>query len=109
LPVSHLVMVASDMILAEVLNSLARTAQQDNAALSVLESLENPAGFRVITHDRRMFAKAVEFYLARPDQAWSLTDCASFLIMDRLGIDDALTADKHFEQAGYRLLLNALA
>jgi predicted nucleic acid-binding protein len=41
----------------------------------------------------------------RPDKDWSLTDCISFVIMQEHGISDALTADAHFQQAGFRALM----
>jgi predicted nucleic acid-binding protein len=44
-------------------------------------------------------------YVNRPDKQWSLTDCISFVVMEREGIADALTGDKHFEQAGFNVLL----
>ncbi|MHB8900647.1 MAG: hypothetical protein ACYC6Y_18000 [Thermoguttaceae bacterium] len=34
-----------------------------------------------------------------------LTDCISFIIMREYGLTDALTADHHFEQAGFTVLL----
>jgi predicted nucleic acid-binding protein len=44
--------------------------------------------------------------LQEPEAAdWSLTDCISFAIMRRAGIRDALTTNRHFEQAGFRSLL----
>jgi predicted nucleic acid-binding protein len=43
--------------------------------------------------------------LSRPDKEWPLTDCISFVVMRRYDIVDALTADHHFEQAGFNLLL----
>jgi predicted nucleic acid-binding protein len=42
---------------------------------------------------------------ARPDKDWSLTDCISFIAMEDQRITDALTGDKHFTQAGFRVLL----
>jgi uncharacterized protein len=41
----------------------------------------------------------------RADKDWSLVDCASFVIMEQRGIREALTADHHFEQAGFIRLL----
>ena len=57
-----------------------------------------PATSALLQRGRDLFA-------ARPDKAWSLTDCISFLIMQENDIADALTTDHHFTQAGFRALL----
>jgi predicted nucleic acid-binding protein len=49
--------------------------------------------------------QAVELFRERSDKAWSLTDCLSFVVMNEKGLVDALTADHHFTQAGFRALL----
>jgi uncharacterized protein len=41
----------------------------------------------------------------RPDKDWPLTDCISFVVMEDEGIREALTGDRHFEQAGFTALL----
>lgn len=46
-----------------------------------------------------------ELYRNRPDKEWGMTDYISFVIMQERGISDALTADDHFRQAGFRALL----
>jgi predicted nucleic acid-binding protein len=38
------------------------------------------------------------------DKDYSLTDCISFVTMKSLGIHTALTFDKHFVQAGFKIL-----
>jgi predicted nucleic acid-binding protein len=43
----------------------------------------------------------------RQDKEWSLVDCASFVVMQELGITEALTSDHHFEQARFVRLLKA--
>jgi len=42
---------------------------------------------------------------SRLDKAWSLVDCSSFVVMQKLDIQAALTTDQHFEQAGFVRLL----
>ena len=51
------------------------------------------------------FWNAVDFYNARPDQEWGLVDCASFQLMQANSIQDALTNDHHFTQAGFTILM----
>jgi predicted nucleic acid-binding protein len=41
----------------------------------------------------------------RMDKGWGLTDCTSFIVMQRYEVIDALTTDEHFQQAGFRALL----
>jgi len=52
-----------------------------------------------------LFRRALALYRDRSDKDWSLTDCASFVIMTERRITEALTHDRHFEQNGYRALL----
>ena len=40
--------------------------------------------------------------------SWSLTDCTSFVIMEQMEISEALTPDRHFEQAGFVALYRTL-
>jgi len=60
---------------------------------------------RIIPVSPGHFERGLELYDARPDKAWSLTDCISFNMMKEEGLTDALTGDRHFEQAGFRALL----
>ena len=59
----------------------------------------------VVRADQELLERGIELYHARPDKEWSLTDCVSFLVMHQKGITEALTADHHFEQAGFKILL----
>lgn len=50
--------------------------------------------------------RAVELYRSRTDKSWGLTDCISFIVMEDQKLVEAVTADEHFAQAGYRILLS---
>jgi uncharacterized protein len=60
---------------------------------------------RIIPASTELFDRGLALFDSRPDKEWSLTDCISFVAMADLGITDALTADHHFEQAGFTALL----
>ena len=48
----------------------------------------------------------LNLYEQRLDKDWGLTDCISFVVMQREQIQEAFTSDKHFEQAGFIRLLH---
>jgi predicted nucleic acid-binding protein len=52
-----------------------------------------------------LFHEGLELHRQRADKEWSLTDCISFVVMQRRGITRSLTHDHHFEQAGFEALL----
>ena len=59
---------------------------------------------QLIHVDEDLFGAAWTYFAARKDKRFSLTDCVSFVLMQRLGIETALTFDAHFIQAGFRTL-----
>jgi len=58
----------------------------------------------IIPFDRPVYDRGFDLFAARPDKDWSLTDCISFAVMTQRGLTEALTADHHFEQAGFRAI-----
>jgi len=99
-------LLTSEMVLAEVFNSLADKGPEIRAAVVQLEqSLRKRADVTIVPQTSVSFRDAAARYARRGDQEWGLTDCASFLIMEREGVHEALAYDHHFEQAGFQALL----
>ena len=69
-------------------------------------ALRNDPTVKIVPSSNELFAAGVELYATRSDKEWSLTDCISFVVMEREGLTDALTGDRHFEQAGFKVLLS---
>jgi len=98
--------ITSDMVLVEVLNAVSAQGSHPRKDAAVLvEQIIDPPDIEIVPQTPELFRAAFALYRERPDKNWSLTDCASFLIMDERKITEALTHDGHFEQKGYRALL----
>lgn len=98
--------ITSELVFTEVLNSFSRRedAFRRAAAQFVRQSFDN-SKIEVISHSGDLFRQFLNLYEQRADKAWSLTDCASFCIMQQRELLEALTHDRHFEQAGFIALL----
>lgn len=49
--------------------------------------------------------QAWELLYANPQQPWSHVDATSMVVMRQIGVTEILTADHHFTQAGFSILL----
>ena len=98
--------ITSEMVFTEVLNSFSRRESTFRQAVAqfVRRSIDNPK-IEVVPQTSDLFHQSLDLYEQRADKAWSHTDCASFCIMQQRKIVEALTHDRHFEQAGFVALL----
>ena len=71
-----------------------------------VEKLRTSPFGTVVPFSAELFDRGIALYSERRDKEWSLTDCLSFVVMQEHGLTDALTGDRHFEQAGFRRLLD---
>jgi uncharacterized protein len=98
--------VTSEMVLAEFLNSFSDYGPRlRQAAARAVESLRDGSQIVIVPQTSQLFQRALTRYKDMSDKSWSLTDCASFSIMEAEKLTAALTHDRHFSQAGFQTLL----
>lgn len=94
------IVVTTDLVLTELGNWLARSG--DRAVfVELVERVQADAHAVIVPASRSLWERGFRLYAERPDKDWSMTDCVSFEVMREQGITEALTADRHFEQAGF--------
>ena len=99
-------MVTTAWVLTEVADALANRAVR-HSAVQLVEALDADPNCRVVPASQELFERGWRLYTQRQDKDRSLTDCISFVVMRDEGISEALTADHHFKQAGFTILLGS--
>jgi predicted nucleic acid-binding protein len=97
-------LITTRAVVLEIGNALSKLRYRA-AAVKLLYAVEHDSSVEVVPLSEVLFHKGFELYRQRPDKEWGLTDCVSFVLMQERGVMEALTADIHFRQAGFRALL----
>lgn len=97
-------LVTSEWVLLELADGLT-SPKQRSLFPKVRKKLLTETQYQVVTFELAAYEQGLALYGGRPDKDWSLTDCIFFVVMNRVGITDALTRDHHFDQAGFVALL----
>ncbi|HEU0010547.1 MAG TPA: PIN domain-containing protein [Verrucomicrobiae bacterium] len=97
-------LVTTAWVLTEVADGMADPADR-STFVHLHEVLSRDPDVTIVPPDAALFADGLALYAQRADKEWSLTDCVSFIVMQRHGLTEALTGDHHFEQAGFKALL----
>jgi len=99
-----LTLLTTEFVLLEIADALCKPHQRDEV-LAVWKLMETDPACRLIRASSDLLARGKKLYRERADKKWPLTDCISFVVMQDEGIQEALTADRHFDQAGFNPLL----
>ena len=100
-------LVTSEMVLVEVLNGLAEYPALRGKVVLAVDAIMADPNTEVVPQSALLFRDALAQFRQHQDKEWGLTDCSSFVIMRQRGLHEALTHDRHFEQAGFVALLRA--
>ena len=93
----------SNHVLDETLTYIGRRASYGFAA-ECGERLYGSERLEIICSDREDETAALRLFHKFADQRVSFTDCVSFALMRKFGIETAFTFDRHFLQAGFRVV-----
>ena len=96
--------VTTAWIMTEVGDGLARAVNR-SLFLEMISELRADPDVLILPPNINLFEAGLDLYRRRHDKDWSLTDCISFSVMTQQRITQALTGDRHFEQAGFVALL----
>ena len=98
--------ITTNYILAELVALLTSPMRIPRpSVVNYIEGVKASPFVEVVHVDPSLDADAWMLLRSRLDKEWSPVDCASFVLMQRRAILDALTADHHYEQAGFVRLL----
>jgi predicted nucleic acid-binding protein len=91
-------------VFAEVANAMSGSVLRADV-VDLLMTLESDPSVIVVGTSDELYRRGLELYANSPDKEWSLTDCISFVVMKEHAVQEALTGDHHFTQAGFQILL----
>jgi uncharacterized protein len=93
-------LITTEFVLLEVADALSVSCFRQQAAGFIYDCWQSSI-LEVIQGSHALFAKGLSLFEQRADKDWGLTDCTSFIVMQERRIREALTSDRHFEQAGF--------
>lgn len=96
----------TEAVLVEIGNALSPVRHRA-AAATYIDMLRGEPFAEIVPVRERLLQRGLALYKERQDKSWGLTDCLSFVVMRRRGLQDALAADRDFEQAGFNALLRS--
>jgi predicted nucleic acid-binding protein len=95
--------VTTDYILDESC-TLAKARAGSSMALRLLDLIAGTTALDLEWIDAERFRRAEMHFRKHRDQAFSFTDCTSFVVMHQLRLSQVITSDEHFRIAGFEVL-----
>lgn len=92
--------ITTEWVLVEVADAMSDPKNR-SAFVEFVRALRSDTAVSILDEGPDLRERGFELFANRPDKKWSLTDCISFTAMTEHGIQEALTGDHHFEQAGF--------
>lgn len=101
------ILITHQGILLEIGDALSKPQWRTKAA-DLLNFLRKDRTVEITSMTQELIDAAFELFVSRSDKSWGMTDCVSFVVMQQINLKSALTADQHFRQSGFRVLLREM-
>ena len=101
---SGITVYTTNYVLSELVALLTRDVTRPRL-LGYIKLIQSASYVKILHIDESLDRRAWGELDKRHDKQWSLVDASSFVIMSQIGLQQALTTDRHFEQAGFVRLL----
>ena len=96
-------LLTTEAVLLEIGNALARNFKDQ--AVEVIDDFLTSNDVEIIHLTPELFDQGYSLYKKHQDKTWGLVDCISFEVLRKQKINSVLTFDRHFEQAGFQVLM----
>jgi hypothetical protein len=93
-------LVTSNFVFDELV-TLVRLRLGHSTAVKVGKTMRSSGNIEIVRVLPEDDDNAWAFFVSHRDKDYSYTDCTSFALMRRTGIDRAFATDRHFRQAGF--------
>jgi len=97
------ILVTTDYVLDESI-TLLRMRKGLDVALKFADKISGSRSVKIIWIDEPIFNTSIEILSKSKERRWSFTDCASFAVMQQLGIRTAFAFDENFREYGLEAL-----
>lgn len=97
-------LVTTSLVLIELGDCLSPSRHR-SLAIEMRQQLLRSSQCEIVVATPELESASWNLYADRPDKDWGMTDCVSMLVAQQRGAVRIFTADHHFEQAGFEILL----
>ena len=92
----------TDYVLDETITLLLYHAGR-RRAVAFVDAVQRSRSVHLVRVDAGIWDEAWQLFKQYDDKTWAFTDCTSFVVMRRVGLERSFAFDHNFEQAGFEL------
>jgi predicted nucleic acid-binding protein len=94
----------SDFVIVEFCNAFSKVKLRETA-VKMVKSIYESERWEIVPVSDSLMRKSFNLFEQMQDKEWGLVDCSSIILSRERKLSMIFTTDKHFEQAGFEILL----